>query len=212
LEFRAITAAAKGRPEVATVERGMSMYLHRPPVTWPERLLGSARTLAAIFFTALLASALTVRWSDAAATAVTTFTPQTSTMVAGVPIAVEGTVVGAGNGLLAIVERDAEAPVAFPVGDGASLTRDGQTILLDELRVGDSVRMTIDGLSGQVLRLHATPAVSSVMPRIPDAVALLAALGLIAGATALAILNLDRFPAISLRLPALRLLDAQGAR
>jgi hypothetical protein len=188
------------------------MYRHRPQATWLERIRGSARTLVAIAVTALLAAALTARWSDAAATSVTTFTPQADSEVAGVPVAIEGTVVGAGNGLVAVLERHGDAPVAFPVNDGASLIRNGQTVSLDDLRVGDSVRMTIDGLSGQVLRLHATPtAPATFVPRVPEAVALLAALGFIAGATALAILNVHRLPALSVHLPAMRL-HPQGAR
>ena len=188
------------------------MYRHRPPVTWPERILGSARTLAAIAITTVLATAMIARWNDAAATSVTTFTPQADTEVAGVPIAIEGRVVGAGNGLVAILERGGDAPVAFPVNDGASLMRSGQAVSLEDLRVGDAVRMTIDGRSGQVLRLHATPsAPATIVPRVPDAVALLAAIGLIAGATTLAILNVHRLPPLSVHLPALRL-HPQGAR
>lgn len=189
------------------------MYLHQPQATWLERIFGSARTLAAIVLTALLASAMTVRWSDASATSMTAFTPQNSTLTAGIPVSVAGTVVGAGDGMVAIVEQDSDSPVAFAVEEGASVMRDGQAVPLDELRVGDTVRMTVDGLSGQVLRLHATPrATGGFLPRVPDAAALLAALGLIAGATALAILNPGRLPALSLRLPPLRLPHAQGAR
>jgi predicted regulator of Ras-like GTPase activity (Roadblock/LC7/MglB family) len=189
------------------------MYLHQPKPTWSERILGSARTLAAIVLTALLASALTVRWSDAAATSIPSFTPPNSAMVSGIPVAVEGSVVGAGDGMIALIEQGAETAVAFPVGETASVMREGQAVSLDALRVGDTVRMTIDGRSGHVMRLHATPVgTSGFLPRVPDAAALLAALGLIAGATALALLNLDRLPALPVRLPASRLLHAQGAR
>jgi hypothetical protein len=189
------------------------MYDHLPQATWLERIRASARTLAVIFLTALFAAALTARWSDASATGVTAFTPQTPALAAGIPISINGTVVGAGEGKVAVVEQGAQSPVAFVVDDGSSVMRDSQAVALDELRVGDSVRMTVDGLSGHVLRLHATPsAPASLLPRIPDAVALLAALGLIAGATALAILNPGRVPSFSLRLPAVRQLHAEGAR
>lgn len=189
------------------------MYLLQPRQTWSSRILGSARTLAAIIITALLASALTVRWSDASATSVTSFVPLHTATVAGIPVTVHGTVVGAGEGLVAIVEDGAETPVAFPVSDAASVMRSGETVPLDALRVGDTINLTIDGLSGQVQRLHASPADNAAfIPYVSGTVAFLAALGLIAGATALAILNLDRLPALSFRLPATRLLHAQGAR
>ena len=133
------------------------MYLHRPEPSWSTRLFGSARTLAAIVLTALLASALTVRWSDASATGVTVFTPETGAAVAAVPVTVEGTLVGASDGLVALVEHGAESPVAFSVGQDARLVRGEEPVPLEALRAGDTVRLTIDGRSGSVLRLHAAP-------------------------------------------------------
>ena len=185
------------------------MYLHRPDPSWSSRLLGSARTLAAIIVTALLASALTVRWSDASATGVTVFTPQAEAAVAAIPVTVEGTLVGASDGLIAVVEHDAVSPVAFTVGQDARLVRGEEGVPLEALRAGDTVRMTIDGRSGSVLRLHAVPASQPVFPvQVPGAAALLAALGLIGGATALAIRNIDRLPALSARSSMTRLLPA----
>lgn len=189
------------------------MYLHRPEQTWSSRIFGSARTLAAIIITALLASALTVRWSDASATGATSIVPLNSSLAAGVPVTIHGKVVGAGDGLIAIVEDGAESPVAFAVSDSASLMRSGGSVALEDLRVGDDVRLTIDGLSGQVQRLHASPTgATSFIPHVSGTAAFLAALGLIVGATALAILNLNRLPALSFSLPAARLPHAQGAR
>jgi hypothetical protein len=75
--------------------------------------------------------------------------------------------------------------------------------------------MTIDGRSGNVLRLHAAPVVGPAFlaaPRVPGAVAFMAALGLIGGATALAIRNMERLPALSSRVLAARLLPASAAR
>src|SRR5215203_4946893 len=185
------------------------MYLHRSEPSWSARLVGSARTLAAIIVTALLASALTVRWSDASATGITVFTPETGAAVAAVPVAVEGTLVGASDGLVALVERGAESPVAFSVGPDARLLRGEEPVPLEALRAGDTVRLTIDGRSGSVLRLHAVPSSQSVFPvHVPGAAALLAALGLIAGATALAIRNSDHLPALSARGSVTRFLPA----
>jgi len=176
------------------------MYLHRSDPSWSSRLFGSARTLAAIIVTALLASALTVRWSDASATAVTVFTPDFEASVAAIPVTIEGTLVGASDGLVALVEHDADSPVAFSVGRDAQLVRGDQGVPLEALRAGDTVRMTIDGRSGSVLRLHAVPVARPAFPvQVPGTVALMAALGLIGGATALAIRNMERLPALSSR-------------
>jgi hypothetical protein len=191
------------------------MYAHHPEPSWSTRLVGSARTLAAIVITALLASALTVRWSDASATGVTIFTPETGAAVAAVPVTVEGRLVGASDGFVALVEHGANSPVAFSVGQEAHLVRGDERVPLEALRAGDTVRMTIDGRSGSVLRLHAAPVVGPaflVAQRVPGAVAFMAALGLIGGATALAIRNMERLPALSSRVSAARLLPASAAR
>jgi hypothetical protein len=191
------------------------MYLHRPEPSWSTRLFGSARTLAAIVVTALLASALTVRWSDASATGVTVFTPAAGAAVTAVPVSIEGTLVGAGDGLIALVEHGAESPVAFSVGQDARLVRGEEPVHLEALRAGDAVRLMIDGRSGSVLRLHAAPVSGpAFLPsaRVPGAAAFLAALGLIGGATALAIRNIERLPALSARDSALRLLPAAATR
>ena len=191
------------------------MYAHHPEPSLSTRLFGSARTLAAIVITALLASALTVRWSDASATGVTVFTPETGAAVAALPVTVEGRLVGASDGLVALVEHGAASPVAFAVGQDAHLVRGDERVPLEALRAGDTVRMTIDGRSGSVLRLHAAPVVGPAFlptPRVPGAVAFVAALGLIGGATALAIRNMERLPALSSRVSVTRLLPAAAAR
>jgi hypothetical protein len=191
------------------------MYAHHPEPSWSTRLFGSARTLAAIVLTALLASAMTVRWSDASATGVTVFTPETGSVVAAVPVTVEGRLIGASDGLVALIEHGADSPVAFSVGQEAQLVRGEESVNLEALRTGDTVRMTIDGRSGSVLRLHAAPVSSAAfLPavRVPGAVAFMAALGLIGGATALAILNIGRLPALSSRVSAARLFPAAAAR
>jgi hypothetical protein len=113
------------------------------------------------------------------------------------------------------VEHGAESPVAFSVGQDARLVRGEEPVPLDALRAGDSVRLTIDGRSGSVLRLHAAPVSGPVFlapVRVPGAAAFLAALGLIGGATALAIRNIDRLPALSARISAARLLPAAAVR
>jgi hypothetical protein len=191
------------------------MYMHRPEPSWSTRLFASARTLAAIVVTALLASALTVRWSDASATGITVFAPENGAAVAAVPVTVEGTLVGAGDGLVALVEHGSDSPVAFSVGQDSRLVRGEEPIPLEALRAGDTVRLTIDGRSGSVLRLHAAPVSGpAFLPaaRVPGTAALLAALGLIGGAAALAIRNIERLPALSARMSAARLRPAAAAR
>src|SRR4051812_2937781 len=126
------------------------MYTLESQPSWPARISGSLRTLVAIAITALFASALTVAWSDAMATGSNGLTPHLGLQTTEVPVAVEGTIVGATDGIVALVERGAESPVAFTVADNATLVRDGQAIALDELRSGDTVRMTINGLTGDV--------------------------------------------------------------
>ncbi len=192
-----------------SAKQGVIMYQHHRPLSLPERLLGSARTLAAIVLTALLASALTVHWSDALATGDPTASVTESGLMTSIPVTIEGSIVGAGNGMIALIERGASSPVAFPVSDDASLMRGGQAIPVDALRVGDSVRITIDGQTGQVLRLHATSPATTPFPlHVPGSAALLAALGLIAGATALAIYNIQRLPVLPARFHSARLLPA----
>ncbi|MGH2617448.1 MAG: hypothetical protein ACRDJC_19615, partial [Thermomicrobiales bacterium] len=130
--------------------------------------MASARTLAAIVVTALLASALTVRWNDAAATGVTLVTSRQAAVVAALPVTIEGSVVGAGNGLVAVTERGAASPVAFTVGADAQLVRGGENVALDALRAGDMVQLTVDGLTGSVMRLQAEPAAAAAFsPRVP---------------------------------------------
>jgi hypothetical protein len=195
--------------------KGFVMYMHRPEPSWSTRLFASARTLAAIVVTALLASALTVRWSDASATGITVFAPENGAAVAAVPVTVEGTLVGAGDGLVALVEHGSDSPVAFSVGQDSRLVRGEEPIPLEALRAGDTVRLTIDGRSGSVLRLHAAPVSGpAFLPaaRVPGTAALLAALGLIGGAAALAIRNIERLPALSARMSAARLRPAAAAR
>lgn len=175
------------------------MYLYRPRLSWLERVVGSARTLAAILVTAVLASALTVHWSDASATGSGVLSNGAQGALTGIPVTVEGRLVGAGDGLVAIVERGAESPIAFAVDGSASLLREGQPIALEDLRAGDAVRLTINGLTGSVLRLHASPAGSGLPLRVPGSAAFLAALGLIAAATLLAYRNSDHIPALPSR-------------
>jgi hypothetical protein len=187
------------------------MYLHRPETTWSMRVVASARTLVAILLTAILAWAVTARWSDASATGSAVVMAPVGTLASGVPVAVEGTVVGASDGVIALVERGAESPVAFPVAEEATVVRGSERVPLDALRAGDTVRLTIDGLSGTVLQLHAVPVAAPAF-QVPGAAALLAALGLIAGATALAILNIERLPKVSTRFATTRLLPAAATR
>jgi hypothetical protein len=169
-------------------------------------MFSSARTLTAIVLTALLASALTVRWSDAMATDAPTAPATVSQYSLEVPVTIEGSLVGASAGHVALVEQGSDSAVAFPVADTASLTRGGESVSLEALRVGDTVQMTVDASTGQVLHLEAVPAASLAPIYIPGAVALLAAVGLIAGAAALAIVNTQHLPALPARFRGSRLM------
>ena len=50
---------------------------------------------------------------------ITVFTPEAGAAVVAVPVTVEGTLVGASDGLVALVEHGADSPVAFSVGQDA---------------------------------------------------------------------------------------------
>lgn len=188
--------------------KGSAMYLPTPRQTWPARLAGSLRTLVAIVLTALLASALTVRLSDDAFATGAGAVAQTANAI---PVTLEGVIVGAGDGTIALVEQGAESPIALTVGEESRLVRGGAVVALEELLPGDAVRATIDGRSGAVMQLTADPTAGAAF-RVPGAAAFLAALGLIAGATALAWRNIERVPALSSRVAVSRLLPVQAAR
>jgi hypothetical protein len=183
------------------------MYQHRPQPSVLNRLFSSARTLTVILLTALLASALTARWSDAMANDAPLTPAVVSQQSLEVPVTIAGSVVGASNGHVALVEQGSDAAVAFPISDSASLTRGGESVALNALRVGDTVQMTVDASMGQVLHLEAVPAAASSL-YVPGAVALLAAVGLIAGAAALAIVNTRHLSALPARFHNSRLMPA----
>lgn len=189
------------------------MYLSTPRRSWASRLLGSARTLVAVAIIAVLAVVMIARWSDASANSAHTFTPLSSADIPSLPVAIEGTVLGTSESAVALLERGSDSPVAFPLHEDAYLVRADQAIAIDALRAGDAVRMTIDGRTGQVLNLVATPAARSPFAiRVPGAVALLAAVGLIVAGTALAIRNIERLPVLPYRLPAVQPLHVGATR
>lgn len=76
-------------------------------------------------------------------------------MTAALLVEVSGTIVAAGDGLLGVHEANAPAPVSFLFGAGTLLTRDGNAVAAADLRVGDRVRMTVDGRTGRVWQLRA---------------------------------------------------------
>lgn len=189
------------------------MYLSTPCRSWASHLLSSARTLVAVAIIAVLALSMISRWSDASANSAHSFTPLSSASIPSLPVAIDGTVVGTSDSAVALLERGSDSPVAFPLHADAYLVRADQAVALDALRAGDAVRMTIDGRTGQVLNLVATPAARSPFAiRVPGAVALLAAVGLIVAGTALAIRNIERLPTLPYRLPAAQSLRVEAAR
>ena len=72
-------------------------------------------------------------------------------------VEVDGVVVATGDGLLGVHETGAAAPVAFRVGEGTGVRRDGAAVSVDNLRLGDAVRMTVDGRTGHAVRIAAEP-------------------------------------------------------
>lgn len=104
---------------------------------------------------------------------------------------ISGTVVGIGDGLIGVQEADGAAPVAFPVVAGATMSRAGEPVALNQLRQHDPVHLTIDRASGAVLQVVADPA-PGLMFQPSNEVAAFALLGLIAGACALTLLHWTR--------------------
>lgn len=76
-------------------------------------------------------------------------------MTAVLLVEVSGTVVAAGDGFLGVHEANAPTPVSFLLGSDTLLTRDGNAAAAADLRVGDRVRMTVDGRTGRVWQLRA---------------------------------------------------------
>ncbi len=107
-------------------------------------------------------------------------------LVAETPVLVEvgGVVVATGNGLLGVHETGAEAPVAFRVGDGTGVTRDGAAVSVDNVRLGDAVRLTVDGRTGHAVRIAAQPG-ATVAGETRSPFPVLAALVLIVSAAVL---------------------------
>jgi hypothetical protein len=56
----------------------------------------------------------------------------------------------------------------FTLAPDARLTRDGKPVSLDQLQSGDSVQMTVDGMTHQVTDLRAAPAPVSLMDRLDN--------------------------------------------
>jgi hypothetical protein len=115
-----------------------------------------------------------------------------STAPAPALVAISGTVVARGDGLLAVRERGGERAVAFMINGGALLTREGDPVTLDALHRGDDVRMVVDGRTGQVLRLQAEPG-STGVAGTPAAIA---ALALVAAAVLLVRRQTRSWPAV----------------
>ena len=97
--------------------------------------------------------------ASSTATGPATAVDHAAALAAETPVLVEvdGVVVATGNGLLGVHETGAAAPVAFRVGDGTGVTRDGAAVSVDNLRLGDAVRMMVDGRTGQAVRIAAEP-------------------------------------------------------
>lgn len=74
------------------------------------------------------------------------------------PVEVSGTVVMNGDSRLGVLERGSDAAVAFMVNETTTVVRNGRSATVADLRPGDSVRMTVDGRTGQVVAMRSVPA------------------------------------------------------
>lgn len=114
--------------------------------------------------------------------------PSFATAPVGIPVAISGTLLGTIDGGLAVQESGSTEAVAFPVVDAERLTitRGGEDVEIGLLRAGDAVSMTVDGLTGRVLRVDAHAAAGSRFAPSNE-VGLLASLGLVAAAALLTV-------------------------
>lgn len=105
--------------------------------------------------------------------------------VAAILVDIDGTVVSVSDGLLGVRESRAPAPVAFMLDEGTLLTRAGKAAAVGDLRVGDRVRMRVDGRTGAILQVRAEAAEGAWRERLATlgplaALALVVTLGVLA--------------------------------
>jgi uncharacterized protein YpuA (DUF1002 family) len=101
----------------------------------------------------------------ATAAAQPTTTPIPSPTATPEPFAVTGRVVAAADDVLT-VEDDAGAEQVYAVADDALLVRDGKPAAFDDLSTGDSVRLTVDGMTRAVTRVEANAASIGLLARL----------------------------------------------
>lgn len=114
--------------------------------------------------------------------------PESYSVNPGIPVAVTGLFAGIVEGHLAVQEQDGDGIVAFPAASNLTVTRDGAIVMLQSLKPGDTVHMSVDGSTGQVLRVDAAPMATSWFAPSNE-LALLAVVGLIGGAVLLIVRN-----------------------
>ena len=141
-----------------------------------------ACALAAALLTLQVLHAAGVTGNAAAPDAVPIAAPRTATPA--VLVTVAGTVVAVSDELLGVRETEGTQPVSFSIDADTHVTRDGNADAPSSLRPGDSVSMTVDGGTGRILQLRADPAPAGWRERFA-AVGPVAALALVVAAALL---------------------------
>lgn len=145
------------------------------------RLLRLVWAVAVSLAFVLLAPSLGARLAEAAGDQVAARFPMP---LATEAVPVSGVVVALAEGQIAVLETGSAAPVAFHVAPGTTFSRAGYNAVLEELRPGDAIAMTVDGNTGTVLSARVRPAEGFGAPS--GSAALLAAIGLLGAAGLLA--------------------------
>lgn len=99
-------------------------------------------------------------------------------------VEISGRVVAVSAGVLGVRETGGRQPVAFMVDGGTRVVRDGEAAIVNDLRAGDAIRMTVDGRTGRVDALRAAPRATGRLPSRHD-VSWIAALTIVGAASVL---------------------------
>lgn len=138
-------------------------------------MLGAAAGALVLAVTLLIASLSPGRATAANPSSATPRSPM---------VEISGRVVAIGAGVLGVRETGGQQPVAFMVDGRTRVVRDGEAAVVDDLRAGDAIRMTVDGRTGRVEALRAAPRATGPLPSRHD-VAWIAALTIVGAASVL---------------------------
>lgn len=156
---------------------------------------GTARAIAAADSASATAAAA-VRATERASAAMTataelqpspTVTP-TPTATPG-PVTTTGKITGVGGNEIQVAAKGSDAPSAFTLAPDAAVTRDGKAVDLGQLQPGDSVTLTVDGMTRMVVHAHAETPPTPLLDRINPIVLLVLTGGMLGAFLCVRIVN-----------------------